>query len=87
MPVWWSWFYWLNPLSYMIYGVITRCGDITVGLSLDLHLVAASSHMCHMHAHLAILRTAGSCCLSNSIWYTEWATEQCAAEGAPAAYK
>lgn len=26
MPVWWSWFYWLNPLSYMIYGVITRYG-------------------------------------------------------------
>jgi hypothetical protein len=27
MPKWWSWFYWLDPLSYMIYGVITRCGD------------------------------------------------------------
>jgi hypothetical protein len=25
MPKWWSWFYWLDPLSYMIYGVITRC--------------------------------------------------------------
>ena len=49
MPVWWSWFYWLNPLSYMIYGVITRCGNINVGFSLDRHLVAASSHMCHMH--------------------------------------
>lgn len=24
MPVWWSWGYWLNPLSYMIYGVVTR---------------------------------------------------------------
>lgn len=23
MPKWWSWFYWLNPLSYMIQGVIT----------------------------------------------------------------
>jgi energy-coupling factor transporter ATP-binding protein EcfA2 len=28
MPVWWSWFYWLNPLSYMLYGIIgSQLGD------------------------------------------------------------
>jgi ABC-type multidrug transport system permease subunit len=24
MPVWWQWFYWVNPLAYLLYGVITR---------------------------------------------------------------
>lgn len=30
MPVWWQWGYWLNPLSYMIYGVVTRWGAVYV---------------------------------------------------------
>eukprot|EP00877_Chromochloris_zofingiensis_P000595 jgi/Chrzof1/10536/Cz05g02120.t1 len=30
MPPWWSWYYWLNPLSYMLYGIITsQLGDVT----------------------------------------------------------
>ncbi|KAF6262511.1 ATP-binding cassette transporter [Scenedesmus sp. NREL 46B-D3] len=30
MPPWWAWYYWLNPLSYMLYGIITsQLGDVT----------------------------------------------------------
>ncbi|KAF6261001.1 ATP-binding cassette transporter [Scenedesmus sp. NREL 46B-D3] len=30
MPAWWSWIYWLNPLSYMLYGIIaSQLGDVT----------------------------------------------------------
>jgi hypothetical protein len=30
MPAWWSWIYWVNPLSYMLYGIIaSQLGDVT----------------------------------------------------------
>jgi hypothetical protein len=30
MPAWWSWLYWINPLSYMLYGIIaSQLGDVT----------------------------------------------------------
>jgi hypothetical protein len=30
MPSWWSWIYWINPLSYMLYGIIaSQLGDVT----------------------------------------------------------
>lgn len=36
MPVWWSWFYWLNPLSYMLYGIITsQLGDVQTMVELQ----------------------------------------------------
>lgn len=29
-PDWWSWLYWLNPLSYCLYGIIaSQLGDVT----------------------------------------------------------
>jgi len=35
MPPWWSWYYWLNPLSYMLYGIITsQLGDVTYLITL-----------------------------------------------------
>ncbi|KAF6262509.1 ATP-binding cassette transporter [Scenedesmus sp. NREL 46B-D3] len=34
MPAWWAWYYWLNPLSYMLYGIITsQLGDVTSTIS------------------------------------------------------
>jgi ABC-type multidrug transport system permease subunit len=35
MPVWWSWIYWVNPLSYMLYGIIaSQLGDVTSAIVL-----------------------------------------------------